>query len=276
MLALSLVSCKLFDREEKFPAYIGFAEPTVIIDSATGFSGTYGVKDFWVYQGAKFYGAFPYNTYFPITDLEPATYLADAGIFESGVSSFRLPYPFWEPTIFSIAPNEGDTILITPELHYYNDSFIVFSFLENFENSFIKFQTLNTVDSTNLVRSTNAPFEGTFCVDAFFDSTHQILDIISEPLPPVEKNTDIYAEITFKSDFPLRAGIFYYAPAMTRVADVELVPKQEWTTVFIHLVKLIRDAPAGATIYLWIYSDGQGATGKVSLDHIRVVHFKET
>ena len=270
-------ACKFFDPPEKIPAYLKVQNPRVLLDSVNQIYSPLGIKDAWIYQGGNPIGTFPVPATIPYTDLKKTDFFIDGGVFESGLSSFRLTYPFWERYQFNIVPEALDTAVIEPVFKYLGPDLIDFAMSEDFEQNTIRFTSIALSDETFLVKETDTVFSGDYAGRVDFDATNFVFDAVSEEFPFIARNVDTWAEITFKSDFPLTIGLFYLDPAQIRITDVTLYPTEgEWTTVYVHLVQLIRNNMVfpDTKFRLWLFSHSGGETGSLYLDNLRVVYFR--
>lgn len=94
----------------------------------------------------------------------------------------------------------------------------------------------------------------------------------------LEKNKDIYAEITYKTDIPFTVGLAYKSSGGAEYGFtpvVTITPNTEWNTVFVHLTMQIRANNVPNVVYsLWISADGLNESGDLYLDNLRLIQFK--
>ena len=277
-VSLLLPACNLINPAEELPSYITIKNANILVDSASGFTQTIGLKDVWVTQGGEYLGTFELPVTFPYTERDMNTFLIQGGIFESGLSAFRLPYPFWETLTVTSTVGPLDTLVLEPTFKYKSDSQIEFEFEDDFESAGIKFihQVIPFPPAT-LVKSGIDPYSGDFSGYCEFDTTRQVMDITGN-IFTVNPTSDVYAELTYKSDYEFQVGIYFLDEVglgNRLPSSVIYTPKSEWNTVYVHLVDLIRATPnvPDLELRLWIGLDAGGAEGTFHLDNVRVVAF---
>lgn len=287
---LSITGCEIVNPAEEVPAYIAFEEATVVLDENTGFSSPVGLRDLWLHHGGILEGIFPINNpedpnavlTVPYLDVLNTNFFAQGGILESGLSTFRLPYPFWEDLDFTVSQDPGDTFRITPAFHYIEDTRYELEVDEGFEGSsfsLIPFnRSLTTQDSTYLARTTNA-FMGNFSGEVNFGDEDRWFEVISATPFRLALNEDVYVEITYKSNINFSVGMVYQGLNGLAIEPVLTVtPKGEWNTVYVHLIQQVRDIINAnsefTNFWLWMFADGEGNDGYICLDNIRLIHQK--
>ncbi len=270
-----LTACSLINPPEELPAYIQFDSAVVIVDSSSGFQSSLGVKDIWLFQDGKLTGIQPLPSTVPYIHLDQTDFFLEGGVYESGLSSFKLPYPFWKQVEFQTGGIPGDTLVVHPVFRYFSDDEIDFSFEEDFEGG-IKFETagLESVPAT-LSPGMTTVFHGSRSGEVLIDSAGKFLNVKSlTPLPNISNDNDIWAEITYKTDVSFQAGVWRQVQGgpFAGFSEVVITPKEDWNTVYIHLASLVR-AAQGTPVYFWIRAGSANSTGTIHLDNIRVVNF---
>jgi|GEM_PF-1364062 len=290
LTGLTTAGCEIVNPAEELPAYISFQDATVLLDENTGFTYPAGLKDLWLYHGGVLEGVYPINNdedpnsvlTVPYIDLLNTNFFAQGGILESGLSTFRLPYVFWEDLDFTVSQNPGDTFLVTPVFRYIDDSRYELEVDEDFEGSsfsLIPFnRALTTDDSTYLNRTTDA-FMGNFSGIVDFGTDDRWFEVISATPFPLALNEDVYAEITYKSTVEFRVGLVYQGLTGLFTEQVLTVtPQEDWNTVYVHLIQQVRDIINAnnefTNFWLWIFADGEGNDGYICFDNVRLIHQK--
>lgn len=277
-----LSSCELFNPSEEIPGYIKVENPRVLIDENSGFESPLGIKDVWVYHSGGIQGVYPIPSVFPYLNVQNPALFIEGGVFESGLSSFRVPYPFWEPLSFNISQSPGDTFLIEPLFQYRPDTDINIRIDEGFEQS-INFQPFRFFegDTTTIYRANNDVFTGNWSGRVRFNADHrhfEVTNIHPEPMI-IEQNRDVYAEITYKGSVQLNVGLTYRNSGSGVVPIVTIAPSSEWKTVYVHMVQQVREILAAEQFTdtwfnLWLGADGEGNEGEILLDNVRLIHFR--
>jgi hypothetical protein len=270
-----LASCSLFDKEEEIPVYIRINPALVQMGPDDLQTTTIGIKDVWAYQGTSIQGIYPQPSVFPFFLSKGDDLRIYGGVFETGQSGFHLPYPFWAPLDITVAAEPGDTFVIDPVFEY-NASGDTVVMSEDFENIAIQFTGFAIFDDTAQIhKSTFDPFQGGQCGAVTFDSDSRFFQIISSDDFSLSPNIDIYAEVTYKTDVELTVGLQYVTPQgnVGTLPAIVLNPNNEWNTLYMHLVEMIRGQPAGTSFKLWMKADGEGENAELFIDNVRVIHF---
>lgn len=281
VLSICLFSaCNLVNPPEDFPAYIKVEDPRVLVDSVAGFEANYDLQDLWVYQNGQLIGVHPVpKTVIPYTQIDRTEFRFEAGVYESGLSNFRLPYPFWELIQLRIDQATLDTFTLSPVFRYKDDDKIDFRFEEDFESGFQLAPYGPVVDTAKMHRSTSDAFQGAASGRVEFSAAKNTWEATSTAqFINISPTQDPWLEITYKSDVLLDVGMRYWpdgSPLEEEVrAAVTLLPKSmdEWTTVYVHLVDLVRAAPSNARFAIWLRGRSFGQEGELFLDNLRLVH----
>ncbi|MCB9230248.1 MAG: hypothetical protein H6581_01175 [Bacteroidia bacterium] len=276
-LILLLTSCEIINPKEDLPGYIRVQNPQVLVDSTAGFYSSLGIKDVWAYQEGNLLGAFSIPGTFPYLNVEKGNFTLDGGVYESGLSSFRLPYPFWNHVNFTVTQNALDTIVVEPVFTYLNQDYLTVAFEENFEDFTTQFNPILTLDTANFFRTSSKAFQGNYSGVAHFAPGADKMEIVSDQLPYIHRNVDAWCEVTYNTDVPFAVGIYWLDGAPSTASEVTFSPTNgEWKTVYVHMTTLIRNTPDNASTQkgIWIKALPESATGSLYLDNIRLIHFK--
>lgn len=283
-----LPSCRVFDPPEDVPAYITFRNPRVQLDTTTGFTSDIGIRNVWLYQGGFLQGT--YSTAqledgrwptIPLIDLEKTDFFMEAGVFESGQSVFQIPYRFWDRIYFDLVAQAGDTVVLEPVFPYVDPVQYVTPVEENFEGfsvDLVPFATALTEPDSTFVRVvSNGAFQGNRAGFVPFGSDDRWFEVINTSPFSLSREKDTYAEITYRCSVPFEVGLVYSSLAgVGFVSVITVTPKEEWNTIYVHLIQQIRDIiNAGGEqtdFWLWMKADGQGNDGYIYLDDIRLIH----
>lgn len=278
--------CDSFDRPETLPVYLNLPRAEIRLNASGSIKSELGVKDLWVDYGPGQLGVYRLPSVVPLLPLEGVdSVVIRGGIFESGLSLVRSPYPFWRPLILPLNNTPADTQTISPVFSYYPDTVIAFPFVEAFENASNAFENVSsTAITTSLTSSTESVFMGTKSGKVSFSPDRYQLDLIAADFIrlPQSGSNDIYMEITYKNDISFTVGLFYSVGVDIGEipAEVYFNSKGEWNTVFVHLNDGVRSVQDGAFFKPYIRANsmnattGQAASGVIYLDNIRIVHFR--
>ncbi|MDP5169989.1 MAG: hypothetical protein NWR72_07065 [Bacteroidia bacterium] len=290
LLVLGCLSgCDLINPEEQLPIYVEVKDARVLVDEQRQTWSTLGIKDGWVFQQNQMVGVFQMPSTFPILLNEGVDSLRiGGGVFETGLSSFRLEYPFWDDVNVSLAGIEPlDTLVVRPRFRYFErDSVLIYAFEEGFEGASVILQSQQpTVKHTRIDPSTEDRFVGQFSGKVVFSPDRYIMELSSPLLSlPQSGFNDIWCEVTYKNDIPFSVLLVGLAPGSVfeqeLPTNVVFGSPDGWNTVYIHLNDLARSLSNGAAFKLVFRASSydtqlqQGRDGYLFLDHIRLIHFK--
>lgn len=292
LLGLLFISsaCQLVNPEEELPVYISIEDPRVLVDDVQNVWSPLGIKDAWVFLQSEQIGVFKLPAVIPVLPEKVGNSLRlGGGVFETGLSTFRVEYPFWDDIAVSIEGAEPlDTVVVTPRFRYFpRDTTLTYAFEAGFEggSSNLESQAL-TSNYTPIVISSEDKFVGLQSGKVTFTSTKYQFEASSPLLTlPQTGNNDIWCEVTYKNDIPFTVLLVGLAPGS--IIEIELPTNvlfsspDEWNTAYIHLNDLARSLPDGAVFKLLFRASSQeaGATlgreGTIFLDQIRLIHFNQ-
>lgn len=274
LLALAPAGCKVLDPEEEVPVYVKVNAAQVWMGPQDSTLTTVGIKDLWVFHDTGQQGVYPQPSVFPAWLSQGESLRMYGGIFETGQSGFHVPYPFWQFEDYSISGMPGDTVEVNPVFHYTTAYDIPVE--EDFEGTAVKFSAYASFNDTAQIRRTTFnPFQKNNCGVVHFDANSRFFQVISTRDFTLDPNIDIYAEVTYRTDVEFQVGLQYQTPAgdLGVLPAIVITPRDDWNTVYVHLVEMVRNKPAGTVFKLWFYADGEAQTGDLFLDNLRIIHF---
>lgn len=282
-----MVGCDFLDKPEPLPVYLDISNVKVAVNPQNTQFMEIGVKDLWIDHNADRLGVFNIPSVVPMIPQDDNRLIISAGIFETGLSAFRNPYPFWEAQLVTLNDAEPlDTVPLNLTFNYLPDTIIQFAFVEGFEDASAQLENVRTGDEIVNMRPTrDEKLSGQYSGRAQFSPTQYDFEVVSTnflTLPQRGAN-DVYIEITYKNDISFTAGFFYAYP--DQIGEIPagyfFNSNLEWKTVYIHLNDDLRTLPDNGQFKLYIRANsmnpttGVGQEGVIYLDNIRVVHFVE-
>lgn len=284
----ALTACQLINPEEELPVYISIQDSRVLVDETLNTYSPLGIKDAWVFLQGEQIGIFELPTVIPVLPEKVGNSLRiGGGIFDTGLSTFRVEYPFWDDINVSIEGVQPlDTVVITPRFEYFSrDTAIIYAFEAGFEGGSSNLQSISPASTyTNIQISSQDRFVGlqsgkvSFTPNKYqFEASSPILSL------PQSGNNDIWCEVTYKNDIPFTVLMIGLAPGspieVELPTNVLFFSPDEWNTAYIHLNDLARSIPDGSIFKLLFRASSQeagsatGRTGTIFLDQIRLIHF---
>ncbi|RMG29462.1 MAG: hypothetical protein D6730_03900 [Bacteroidetes bacterium] len=270
-------ACEFINPEESLPAYLHIADAQIQLDKQ--FYSKLGVKDVWLENGNAFVGVYQLPASIPLFVEEKSNIIIRGGVFLNGLSAQRRAYPFWQPLSLGLETQPLDTFRLSPTFSYFPDSLLRFPFIESFEGASLKLVNNSPAgQAARLQLTRNTVFQGRASGHVRFDAQASSFEAVSGDFfaLPQENGAEVYAEITYSNDIPFSAGLKFASALETgeRAEPIFFNSGLQWQTIYLYLTPLIQTAPAGSAFGLFIRAEGEGKTGDLFLDNIRLIHFK--
>lgn len=276
--ALAFPACEIFNPEEALPAYLRIENATVLVNPAQPLASDLGIRDLWIYRNQELIGVYQLPSVVPFFPSEDTEFTITGGVFETGLSASRISYPFWQPLTVQIPVKALDTFTLQPRFQYYPDSILAYPFQENFEGFGINFVELATGANATTLRVTNADaFEGNRSGEVIFSPDFSTYEGASAGFftLPQSGNNDIWVELTYKNDVPFTVGVYYVTNSDAGdLGDGIFFLSKEWNTVYVHINDFVRRVREPAVFRLYIRANSNGASGRLLLDQVRIIHFR--
>jgi hypothetical protein len=273
----------LINPEEVLPAYVQVEAPVLVAQAGKG-SASAKITEVWVFVDEEFAGAFPIPARVPILKTGTVRLRIEAGIRENGLRSTPDIYPFYtsyEQTL-ELLPNE--TIRITPQISYQNNSKI--AFIEDFERSGSIFQTVVTgTPSSRLTINKAVPFEGQGSGQVQLSVNDPFVEIATTPKyrDLLSNGNVVYLEMDYRSDVPVSFGILGYNEGqedpIAFAYQAGFNPSTSWNKIYFNLTPVVFTSNAEEfqiVLRAAIPLDENGTftqqEGLVLLDNIKLIH----
>lgn len=285
---LITTGCYKFKGDQTIPAYIsidGIDLQTYYPEEGTN-SGD--IDDIWVYVDDALIGVFE----FPEGDSAPAIFPVLAagkhkleirpGIKLNGISSTRVPYPFYKPIIFEEFDFIPETVqsLGLLSTSYYPD--LKFVWMEDFEQPEISIESLSWSDtSIQRTEPENNP-EAFLSPNSRYSGVIDLTTALSEyggtsynSFEVQTPGTIILMELNFKTDNFLTVGLLIRDNhEIVEKALVILNHSDKWKKIYINLGSNLSLHPQ-ALDYKIIFRSGlesENSSAKILIDNIKIVH----
>ncbi len=278
-------SCRKMEDGVDIPVY--FKIDSVAINTFYLSEGSPSAKitDVWVYVDDRQMGVFELPAKFPLLFEGKHRVEIRPGIKLNGISSTRVPYPFYKPIIyydFDFVPDSVYDFGTITTGYYDNLNFI---WMEDFESSVISLEESSSSDTT---------IERTMPADnpeAFLSEHSRYSGVIT--LTPDRPNFMAYSfnafdlpkddspvlmEMNFKTNHPLLVGVL-----VDDVGDysweevVYLKETSNWNKIYINIGPVTSRYPNayGFKIYLAASLSGSDTEAKIYVDNIKLIHRKK-
>ncbi|MFM2376951.1 MAG: hypothetical protein RLZZ165_2048 [Bacteroidota bacterium] len=279
-------ACEWINPAEELPAYISFQHPMTSAPGDTTFRSDTGIRNIWLYHGGFLQGCYPLESIgqtgskvIPILELSRSDFFLEGGIYESGQSSFQLPYPFWDRITFDWQATVGDTLVLNPVFHYVDPSRYDLPVSVGFEGGgvdFTGFASGRSGDSTFFKVRTDEAYRGTGSGLVEFGPGNRFFEVVNVTPWRTLASSNTYAEVTYKGTIPFTIGLIYGSTSSPNARPILTVdPSADWNTVYVHMIGEIRailNANGPDTdFWLWLQADAKDAPGYIRFDEIRLI-----
>jgi hypothetical protein len=131
-------------------------------------------------------------------------------------------------------------------------------------------------DSTRIERSIESPYEGAYCGKIVLNSNRQLIQLQSTREFTLPGNgAEVWLEITTRGDVNVQAGLVSNQSGNVRVLNQNTILKNpDWTQLYLNFTPLVSTYSNG-TFRLWLKVEGEGKSGAVYIDRIRLIHFRQ-
>jgi hypothetical protein len=281
-VALLWQGCYKFSGNQEVPAYLqinSISIQTSYYDQGTNSSN---ITDAWVYVDDALLGVFELPAHFPVLAEGKHKLEIRPGIKLNGISSTRVPYPFYKPIIYesrNFIPEITDSLKNISTTYYSNTTF---QWMEDFEGSNISFYEPSASDTAIKQTSPkNSP-------DAFLSSYSHYSGRISltEDKPeyvgysfnsfpmPESQGASVLLELNFKTNNFVTVGLLMQTSGIFKeVPLVILGHTDEWKKIYINLGPNI-SLNSTADDYKVLFRAGfesDSADVQILLDNIKIV-----
>lgn len=267
----------MFDKEEDIPGFVTITSADLQTNFEQG-ANTSNIVDATVFANSIFVGTFELPATIPIMQTGTVELQIAAGIKNNGLTNDRLIYPFYDFYKKEVTVIPDATVPIS------TDSTITFKYfangikyvIEDFEQTgttLIPTGINNVLPDQISSPPRNVKTGTSLQVVLPPDSGH--FNVISQwNLHDLPKGNNMYLEIDFKGTVPLEVGIVTLDPAIHFIFALGLIPKQEYTKVYIDLTDEISQqiSTNKFEIYLNAQSSNSFANDTIFIDNLKFVY----
>jgi len=290
-LFVSLVTasgCYKFDGSQTIPAYISIQEINLSTSYLEEGSSSSDIIDAWVYLDDKllgiyeFFGSDTMGVMFPVLAEGKHKLEIRPGIKINGISSTRVPYPFYKPIIITDFDFIPGTVHELGELNTTYYPGLLFPWMEDFEQPEISIEETswsdtvmmrtNPANNPDAFLSPNSRFSGVINLTSEKD---QYAATTYNSFAVQKPGTVIVLEMDFKTNNYLSVGLLIRdAYEVTEVDLVILNHSDEWKKIYINLGSNLSLHPQAIDYKVYFKSGLQEGSNeaKVFIDNLKIVH----
>lgn len=280
----TLNSCYKFSGDQTIPSYLRIDSIGLNTDYFTEGSNTHNITDAWVYIDDNLIGVFELPAVVPILKSGPQNLDIRAGIKLNGISSTRVPYPFYKPITneeFNLYP---DSVIDMGVINTRYESDVVFAWMEDFEDSGITLEEISTSDTAIKRTSQNDP---NALIDEY--SLHSGVVNLTEDKPvwssasissfPItSQGSSVLLELDFKTDNYFSVGLLILEyNTFIKIPLVIANHSNTWRKIYINLGPNISLHPQGDYFKVVFESEIENdkTRADIYLDNIKLLYFQQ-
>ena len=274
-------SCYKFEGGQTIPTYLQIDKVSLETSYYDEGTNSQSITDAWVYVDDGLIGAFELPATVPVLASGQHKLEIRPGIKLNGISSTRVPYPFYQPITYSDFNFIPDSTLKVkdPTTEYYSN--LKFAWLEDFEKSSITF--VENLGSDTAIRHTEPGSAEAFTDDnsSFSGVVHLTSDrpvwsaLSYNQFENQAQGALVLMELNFKTDNYVSIGIVLLEESQyVKIPLLILNHAKEWTKIYVNLGPNLSLHP-GANVYQVYFESGiedGKSEASIYLDNIKLIY----
>ncbi|NOX86295.1 MAG: hypothetical protein GXO86_10090 [Chlorobi bacterium] len=239
LFTFSLDGCYKFEGDQTVPAYLKIDSISVVTYFPEEGTSSSKITDVWAYLDDNLVGVFELPALFPVLARGKHKLQLKAGIMLNGISSTRVPYPFYLPVDYADFEFYEDSVQVPPVLttEYYPG--LNFAWMEDFENEGLKIDE-TSISDTVIERTQEGAFitpTSKYSGVIHLTTEKPIYSAVSYDLYPMPKaGTPTMLEMNFKTDNLFNVGLLIQEQGqIIKLPLVILAHSSEWNKIYINL-----------------------------------------
>ncbi len=278
----TLAGCYKFEGAQTIPAYLKIDSLFLQTVYARQGENTQKITDVWVFVDDQQIGVFELPALFPVLASGKHKLELRAGIKLNGISSTRVPYPFYQPIVYNDFTFYPDSIqnLGTLSTTYYDN--LTFAWIEDFETPNNSLQVSSDSDTT-LVRTQPANNPVAWLSDY---SRYSGMVTLTSDRPHFDASTfnayhlpqmgaPVLLELNFKTDNYLTVGLVVReASRYIKYPLVILNYSASWSKIYINLGPTVSKYTKALDFKVYFAADKRtdSDTTHIYLDNLKLIY----
>ncbi len=280
---LSINSCYKFDGDQTAPSYLQIDTISINTYYAEQGSATYNITDAWVYVDDNLIGVFELPAVLPILRNGPQNIDVRSGIKLNGISSTRVPYPFYEKIAFEGLELFEDSVVSLGRVTTSYKSDLVFSWMEDFEDSGL---TLEEVSFSDTAIKRTSPENNPEAYLSEYSRYSGIVNITEEkPIwsslslstyPITAQGAPVVLELDYKNDNYFNVGLLFKEYGQfVKIPLYTINHSEEWNKIYLNLGPNITLHQQAEYFQVVIEAglDNNKSKGTIYLDNIKLIYW---
>ena len=274
-------TCSVLDRKEATPSFLSVSEFDVVIEHQFQGSASSKITEVKVSIDGSTIGLFELPAVIPILEEGVKEVTFSAIIKQDGISTARVPYPFYEAYTTSLDFTPLDTTYINPVTVYFEDlEFSVAEFTQSIELQESEFSEGQLVIVTDELAfddmDSSIPLSSVIVEmdddgDFFFAETEEGLDLPA--------GQPVFIELNYATNHPFKVGARAFVQGAEAKSDLVIIlptseTEQVWNKIYINLTNFVA-ANSGATefeVFIEMNKSDQYPEPELYLDNLKVIY----
>lgn len=277
-------SCYKFSGDQTIPSYIKIDSIGLSTYYFNEGSDSHNITDAWVYVDDNLIGVFELPALVPILKSGPQNIDVRAGIKLNGISSTRVPYPFYNAISFDGYELYPDSVRNMGYIKTTYQSNLVFAWMEDFEDSGLTFEEISISDTAIKRTVANDP-------NAYQDEYSQYSGIVNltqdKPVwsatslssyPITKQGSAVLLEMDFKTNNYFNVGLLIKEYSQfIKIPLVILNHAETWRKIYINLGPNITLHPQADYFKVVIESEieDENTQANIYMDNIKLIYFQQ-
>jgi len=263
IILLFFFSCTK-ENEDNIPSYINVEN--LNFDENT----THNITDIWVYINDNLQGVYELPALFPVLENGEHMIRIKAGVKNNGISSTRIPYPFYASYFHFTELVQDSIIIINPTITYSENNSL--AFIEDFEGVGLDLSITNNSDTIiHTITNGSENYGAGFLNDSIID-----FEIATDEIKNLPRaGSPVFLELDYKSNTRFLVGIYVNNPQLIEKKDLLWVtPKENWNKIYINLTEIVSESINAEShkVFLSMLRDFSLDTNRIYFDNLKVIY----
>jgi len=267
--------CDEFESDQEVPAYIKINSLGLVTEYDVEGTASHNITDAWVIVNERLIGAFELPAMVPVLANGLCNVEILAGIKQNGVSSTRIPYPFYAPLVVENVRLTPDSITtIAGNVSYYANT--EFAWKEDFESN-LTIEEQSQSD-TAIIRTSEISdvFQGNYSGRITLTALENFyLGYMKDAAQLPKLNSPVYLEMNYKIEEMLVIGMYSQVTGSILKEDVLVLNTTDtWKKIYINFTPLVNRYSGSYDFKVFLESTLSTGSDQavILLDNIKLVH----
>lgn len=258
--------CNIINPVEPTPTYVHI-DSFSYINSTTTYGNTHKITSVWATFNGKSLGAYTLPADIPVLASEKGELFVAPGVDQSGLTGYKLLYPYYQSDSLQLSPNPGRTVNFAPETGYFPSITPVWGETFDGGNNFIRVE-----GDTNMAVTSDPSLRLTGNSGYVYLKAPQSTASFLATTPARFTATQAYLELDYRCTMPFQVGLFSEQQQQGSYI-LTLYPKDTWDKLYISLEAFISTYYSTTGYRVQIRADlpGGQANGYLLLDNVKIV-----